>query len=524
MGQATVLANLGEGLYRVQLNYDLTRINYEKAQLEEQWATYFTRLNEALLTLEDLRRAKAEAADGLDEVVKQWLDGLISKLNEEPPVIPPLDPNDPETGLPWAEAERAQDGPLFDAINAERTAASIATLTRDADLDRSILRHLRALGATGRIRHDEKGWDASDRARSAGYDFDSAVGVGQVLAFGTRGADVTVALWMRRSGDRALILSEDFTECGVAYVYNPRNPYSYLWGAVFAAPGAPMPTFVPPEPDPAEEAADEAESVLDKIPLPTVEGFEPAKLGEVAAEFGKAAQRVRAAENAVAALRVEEWDNRRRRLDLEALIESLATPIDAWCCRYLDDIDIGAVLDTAEVPGFYQPESTVRFTQMGIRGGGPRFIVEYSERAINLLTPGFSAVGRLHPVDNMTPAETFHAAAMEPGAVRWKPRWRYGIILDIGFDHLCTVRLNDGLVRQPRGVTEELPLDAADQKTITNVMISYPPCDSERFEVGDEVLVHFVGHDRDVPVVIGFRREPLPCVGGRLSWREVIGG
>jgi uncharacterized protein YkwD len=521
MGQATVVDNRGEGLYQIVLDYDLSRVNYELATLEEQWETYWTRLNDALRTLGDLRRAKAEAADGLNEVVQQWLDGLIAKLNEEPPAIEPPDPNDPETGEPWEDADRAQDGPLFDAINAERTAASLDPLTRNADLDRSILRHLRTLGASGRVRHDDAGWTAVDRARAAGYDFDAALGVGQALAFGTRGPDLTVALWMRRGSDKALILSEDYTECGVAYVHAPYNPYGYLWGAVFAAPGPPLPEFVPPEPDPAQEAADEAESVLEKIPLPTVEGFEPDKLGEVAAEFGKAAQRLRAGENAVAALRAEEWDNRARRAELEALIAALETPIDAWCCRYIDDIEIDATVDTAEVPGFYRATATARSTQMGVRGGGPKSIVDYAERSLNILPPGFTAVGRLHPVDNLTPAQAFHSAALEPGAVRWKPRWRYGIILALG-GSACTVRLNDDAVRQPRGLGNNLILDAADQRTLTAVPIVYPPCDGAAFEEGDEVLVHFAGHDRDAPTVIGFRREPIPCPGvGRISWRQL---
>jgi uncharacterized protein YkwD len=521
MGRAVIVEDKGLGLYAVRLDFNLARINAEIAALEAAQATYFTRLNDALRSLGDLRRAKAEAADGLDEVVKQWLDGLISKLNEEPPVIPPLDPNDPETGLPWADADRAQDGPLFDAINAERTAASIATLTRDADLDRSILRHLRALGATGRIRHDEKGWDASDRARSAGYDFDSAVGVGQVLAFGTRGADVTVALWMRRSGDRALILGEDFTECGVAYVYNPRNPYSYLWGAVFAAPGPPLPAFVPPEPDPAEEAADEAESVLEKIPLPTVEGFEPAKLGEVAAEFGKAAQRVRAAEDAVTVLLAERIERVQYLNRLTALKAQSEVVIDAWACQPPDLLDVGTVVSTAEIPGFFidAPVTVTREFRVELTSD-QTFTRTYEERPINLLPPGMGPSGKLTPTDGMSAAEAFHAAAIEPGWARWRPSWRYGTITAKVADS-CSLTLEDRTVRQIRGLAEELVLDTPEQRTLIDVPISYPPCGGDVFLVGDEVLVLFEGQDRDKPKVIGFKYAPRVCAEGRLSWRNV---
>jgi hypothetical protein len=84
------------------------------------------------------------------------------------------------------------------------------------------------------------------------------------------------------------------------------------------------------------------------------------------------------------------------------------------------------------------------------------------------------------------------------------------------------VQLPADTARQPRGVVEALVLDADDQRTLTAVPISYPPCDSEVFGEGDEVLVHFADHDRDTPAVVGFRREPIPCPAGRLSWRQLI--
>jgi hypothetical protein len=83
------------------------------------------------------------------------------------------------------------------------------------------------------------------------------------------------------------------------------------------------------------------------------------------------------------------------------------------------------------------------------------------------------------------------------------------------------LQLNADSVRQIRGLADDLILDADDQRTLTDVPISYPPCDSGVFEEGVEVLVHFAGHDRDSPTVVGFRREPIPCPGGRLSWAQL---
>lgn len=526
MGRATILENLKEGLYRIQLDYDWTGVDAELYELNARESDYWTRLLAALNTLDDLRRAKSEAADAMSEVIAQWKDALIDKLNEEPPAIEPEDPEDPETGEPWEDADRAQEGPLLDAINAERTAESLDTLTRNADLDQSILLHIRAGAATGRIRHDDDGgWTAIDRARWAGYDADLAIGVGQVQAFGTRTPAATVALWMRRSDDRSMILNSDYTECGVAYVYAPRNPYSYLWGAVFAAPGEPLPTFTPPEPDPAQEAADEAEAAMEKIVLPTIETFEPDKLGAVAAELGKAAQRVRHAERAVAELRVEAWQRDQRKAELEALKAALSIPIHAWCCQFIIDIPEGAVVSTIEVPGFYLTEATPRITTMGIRdtySTYPVSYVQYDERSINIHpTLSAASAGKLHSVQNMTPAQVFHAAAMEPGAVRWKPLWRYGTLLEITAGDTCTVQLIDATPRQPRGEPDDLILDADDQRTLTAVPIVYPPCNSAVFEEGVDVIIEFVGQSRDAPRVIGFRREPIPCPS-RLSWTQLI--
>jgi hypothetical protein len=95
------------------------------------------------------------------------------------------------------------------------------------------------------------------------------------------------------------------------------------------------------------------------------------------------------------------------------------------------------------------------------------------------------------------------------------------VILEITAGHTCTIALGTGSVRQPRGVTEELVLDAEGERALFDVPISYPPCASQVFSEGDAVLVHFAGHDRTTPTVIGFIREPTPCPGGRQSWAQL---
>lgn len=525
MGQAVIVANLKEGLYQVKLQYDWTGVDREIQQLNARAADYYARLLAALNSLVDVRRAKAEAAEGLNAVIQQWKDALIDKLNESPPALVPVTPNDPATGLPWVDPDRAQDEPLFTAINAERTAGGVSALTRNADLDQSVMNHLRSLASSGRIVHHDQGWTAADRARAAGYDYDVAVGVAQVQAFGNQTVALTVDQWLRISSDRTRILSSAYTECGVGYVYAPKSPYGYLWAMVFATPGPPLPTFTPPEKDPVQVASEEADVPLDRIKLPTIETFEPDKLGAVAAEFAKASNRVRAADAVIAGLLIEQNERARRLAELTGLKAAADIPIHAWCCRFVDDIPGGSVVSTAEVPGFYQAAGVSRTTTMGIRDDynntQPSLVVDYVERSINILPALSNASGKLHVVNNMTPAQTFHAAALEPGAVRWKPTWRYATITGFAGVNRCSVQLIAQPVRQPRGMSDDLILDAADQQTIADVLIDYPPCHAEVFTVGAEVLIQFDGQSRSAPRVIGFRREPLPCPGGRVSWQEL---
>jgi hypothetical protein len=45
----------------------------------------------------------------------------------------------------------------------------------------------------------------------------------------------------------------------------------------------------------------------------------------------------------------------------------------------------------------------------------------------------------------------------------------------------------------------------------------------ESLEIGDEVLILFLGWDWARPAVIGWRRDPPPCEGGSFGWGEVLG-
>jgi hypothetical protein len=324
---------------------------------------------------------------------------------------------------------------------------------------------------------------------------------------------------MRRGSDRSLLLSENYTHCGVAYVYAPRNPYSYLWGAVFAAPGPPLPTFVPPEPDPAQAAADEADSVLDRVPLPTVAGFEPDKLAEVAAEFGKAAQRVRVAEETVTRLMAESYERTARLAELTALrTTGTTTAYDVWATYADDALAIGATVYTAEIPGFWQRTPTPRTVTLyaGTSRQQTITVQELNWNIVQRVVPSAAAVGVVTPAISMTPSQSFFYAATEPGSFKWHPTWRYGTLSAIG-ESGFSVTLESQPSRLLRGESA-LSLDFTTE-TLTAVETSYS-CPSV-FAVGDEVLVQFVGFNQAQPLIVGFRRSPKICPIQRISWGQI---
>lgn len=522
MGQAVITENLGEGLYRARLRYDVERINAEIDRLTTEQTQYWTLVLNALRTVDQCRQAKSDARAGMDEIIAQWKDALISKLNEAPPEIPPDDPLDPGTGEPWEDPDRAQDEPLLEAINAARVTASVDAVTRHADLDRSLLIHLRNLAATGSTQAlGLSGSTPETRAASAGYVYDPEIGVGLLLGFGTRTVAATVAKWTANSSQQAVLIDDHYTECGVAYVYAPENPYSHLWGVVFAAPGLVMSTTFPPD-DPAKAAATDSDAELERIPIPTVEDFSPNKLSTAAGEFAKAAQALRAAEDAIVRLRAENLDRDLRLTHLTALKTACESSVTLWECQYIDDIPVGTQVDTAEVPGYFDRRSESRVTIMGVRndpsGTIPNQTLVYDEQRINLLPTASTSTGRLRHGEVMGDAEVFMALALEPGHLKWKPLWRYGTLIAIAQNtNTCSLILESAVTARGNEDMAALPID--EQLTLTAVPIRYPPCHGAVFEIGDEVLVLFEGFNRDAPKVIGFRREPRPC-SGRMSWGQ----
>lgn len=158
--------------------------------------------------------------------------------------------------------------------------------------------------------------------------------------------------------------------------------------------------------------------------------------------------------------------------------------VSAWCADLTEDIagDVG----TIEVPG---------------------------ERGVVQIQPGYednstydsTRDGQLQPSIASTPAATFYNLAMLPGWQKWKPTYRYGVILNIDTDaNTCDVKLDEvESSQQNLNINQELNL--------TGISVSYMSCDSIAFEDGDSVLVKFEGQTWDGAQVVGFKDNPKPC-------------
>lgn len=262
----------------------------------------------------------------------------------------------------------------------------------------------------------------------------------------------------------------------------------------------------------ASVAAEKVEAIK-KIPLPTLETYEPDQLVAAAAAFATAALKVQEAERAITRIQAEQLEREKRIAVLQETLDSLPTePLDVWCCIYRENLS--GTLATMEVPGFWQQEPVLKTVTLD-EGGTNERTVAYYERSWNIVpvVAGVPDVGRINPAEGMSDAAIAYNLAMEPGHLKWHPCWRYGILTDVGGG---IVELNAHQARPEQDDEDDMSIDQAE--VLSGVPIYYPPCNSNAFEAGDEVLVVFQGQSQQSPVIIGFRRQPVQC---QRTWREV---
>jgi len=511
MGRALITANIGAGLYRAIPQYDFTRVNAELLALNAAQADYWPTVNAAL----DSRRLIAAdvdiAREALNAVVEQWKQALIHKTKTAEAVPPDVE-NDPDTGAPWIDPDRAQDEPLLAAVNATRSAAGRAAVSRNADLDRAALGYLRYQAGNGRTGHlDEAGRGPGFRANNAGYGYTS---IGELLSYGQSSPAAAVALWARGGETRATLIDAGFVDAGVAYVHGGDHYAAQLWCVLLAAPGD-LPDYVVVA-DPAATKAKEAAEKLKKVTLPKLDDLSPNQLGAASQEFGIAVARLREAEREIVRLQAENLARSKRIAALEA-VKAAPGPMDVWCATY-SNLAVGATVDSVEVPGFWREDGTAK-TSTIFAGTDQEQIVSWVERSWNIAPRGRMAepVGQLVPAVGVSDAAAFVNLALEPGHLKWKTRWRYAVITALAAG-VADISIAEDYARPISG---ETPLSLQRAYSYAGVAISYPPCGAGVFQVGDEVLVLFTGTDRDVPTIIGFRREPRTC-SEQISWEQLI--
>lgn len=120
--------------------------------------------------------------------------------------------------------------------------------------------------------------------------------------------------------------------------------------------------------------------------------------------------------------------------------------------------------------------------------------------AINIMPGGATGAGLLqHPLA-MTPSGVFVNSAKLPAWQKWMPTYRAGVITSIS-GNTCNVALDAAL-----SSAQSIDINQAD--ALTNVTIKYMTCDGLIFQVGDHVVVQFVGQSQSSPKIVGFVSNP----------------
>lgn len=185
--------------------------------------------------------------------------------------------------------------------------------------------------------------------------------------------------------------------------------------------------------------------------------------------------------------------NREERLTTFQGITTEVT-LDAWCADYTDNMAAGTV-------GTIEVGRTAQAAPIIYPGNGA------AEAAYSATRDG-----EIVPTLGTTAASALHSYALIPGADKWKPRYRTGVIATIDGDN-CTVTL-DALVETPKNLS-------VNQTATVAATIQYMSCNGLVFGEGDAVVVAFTEQNWANPKVIGFVREPKQCESLQIFIRYV---
>lgn len=259
MGKAVITENIGEGLYKARLVYDLSAVRAKITALEAENLAYWRTLLDALNHRDALRRDRAMYRETLDAIIKQWKDAVMDKTKIPPPIVPEEadeDDNNPETGQPYTDDERetALENEVLAKVNQARTAAGLSTLTRSTTLDNQVTNRLKdwqgaPLEALPDLTSDaylqmllrQKSIQEEGRTvREALLDNAPGVTANRIIdaaASGQTSSSDVIAALQRDPETWAELMHEDATEIGARYRYNPGNPGTHNWGLAVLTPG-----------------------------------------------------------------------------------------------------------------------------------------------------------------------------------------------------------------------------------------------------------------------------------------------
>lgn len=174
--------------------------------------------------------------------------------------------------------------------------------------------------------------------------------------------------------------------------------------------------------------------------------------------------------------------------------------VNSYCVDYTDDFDVDDVVGTIEFARSTSPtgqvgEDLTSYDSIMIQPGWDGNAVYDAERDGILSYPlAQSAAG------------AFLSLALNPWAMKWKPRYRWGTVTAVNGNY-CDVQLADlTFVQDDKNL-----IDIDQALLLEGVSIEYMDCNGDAFNVGDEVTVEFTDQDWSQPKVIGFYDEPKPC-------------
>ena len=253
MGQATIVENVGAGLYKIRLEYDLAALENELQQLRVQERAYWQDLLDAIDERDTLRQDRHAHAHALREIMGQWTDNLLEVGVELPQIIPEeADENgfNPATSAPYTDEERrdALEEEALTAVNAARGSAGLGSVERSHFFTQNQRGWLRELANQAPPRNPANDY-LGMMARMSGIDPAGRTGrqrllrAGEGVPFrrardarllGSRSPAAAVAALLEDPVTRESLLDPDANQLSVAYQYESNFPGTHLWSASVA--------------------------------------------------------------------------------------------------------------------------------------------------------------------------------------------------------------------------------------------------------------------------------------------------